>query len=223
MRLLLSTAVLLTLLLTRSVALADEAIVRIAPDQPAGRSITPREAPATRSAKSPSPLSGGSWWSAVGSLAIVLAVIVGLAGLLRMQLPAARGLLPRDVLYDLGRRPLDARSTVHLLRCGARILVVGSSPQGLHTLSEITDPIEVDYLTGLCKSQSNGAEKTTFQSSLRKFLGLPAAEIAQEHNADGENAADDEVATSDAASQRLKDRLRQTLTGGSRPAEAIHG
>jgi len=215
--------VLMALLASGPVAVADEPVVRITPDKPITRAITPRDLPATKGTKAPSPSVSGNWWSMVGSLAIVLAVIVGLAGLLRMQLPGARGLLPRDVLYDLGRRPLDARSAVHLLRCGARILVVGNSPQGLQTLSEITDPIEVDYLTGLCKSQTNGPSKATFQSSLRKFLGLQTADAAFETPSEDEPEEKDDSGSPDVASQRLKDRLRQTLSGGPRAAEVMNG
>jgi len=223
MRFFLLFVVLLTLLVTGPVAVADEPVMRIGSDKPAARTITPREAPPTKGAKAVSPTVGANWWSMVGSLAIVLAVIIGLAGLLRMQMPGARGMLPRDVLYDLGRRPLDARSAVHLLRCGARIIVIGSSPQGLHPLAEITDPIEVDYLTGLCKSQSNGPSKVTFQSFLRKFLGMPPAEGLIEPNPEDEPEEQDDSRAPDVASQRLKDRLRQTLSGGSRTAEALNG
>lgn len=46
------------------------------------------------------------------------------------------------------RQQIDGDFTVRLLQVGRRLLVVGSSSQGLATLAEITDPEEVALLRG---------------------------------------------------------------------------
>ena len=43
---------------------------------------------------------------------------------------------------------IDVDLTVRVLQVGSRLLIVGSSPQGLSTLSEFTDPREIEAMTG---------------------------------------------------------------------------
>ena len=50
-----------------------------------------------------------------------------------------------------GRAPLAGRQHVHLLRCGSKLLLVSVTPGGAETLTEVTDPAEVDRLAGLCR------------------------------------------------------------------------
>jgi flagellar biogenesis protein FliO len=149
----------------------------------------------------------GGWWSTVGSLALVTAAILVLGVLLKWQSPGLRGLLPQSVVQDLGRRPLDPRNVVHLVRCGSKILVLGVGPQGLTALSEITDPVEVDTLTGLCTSKQDAEGPPQFGSILKRMLnGAPEAAS---------------VEGPDPASQRLKSRLQSLAT--PRATEAAHG
>lgn len=56
--------------------------------------------------------------------------------------------LPKGSIEMLSRQQLDDELTVRVLRVGSRVLVVGSSPQGLSTLSEISDPGEFATITG---------------------------------------------------------------------------
>lgn len=104
---------------------------------------------ASRSKKSTS--TGGVWTTAIS-----LAVIVGclsLAGYwLKPYLGAPRG-LSIDALELLGRRVIEPKVAIHLVRCGRRILVLSLSPEGARTLSEITDPDEVQQLIDACHRQ----------------------------------------------------------------------
>ena len=91
----------------------------------------------------------------------------------------------------LGRKPLDYRNTIHLVRCGSRILILGSSQAGLASLSEISDPVEVDYLAGLCKPSEPGSVADTFNQLFRKFQAPETTEAAggeSEPEADGDPA-----------------------------------
>ena len=109
------------------------------------------DAPATAS-------SGPAFLSMFGSLAIVIGLFLGLVWLLRRGSPKAARLLSSDVVELLGRSPLAGRQQMHVIRFGNRLLLVAVSPDGAKTLAEITDPVEVDRLAGLCQqAQTNSA------------------------------------------------------------------
>lgn len=93
----------------------------------------------------------GSVWRTVGALMVVLALFLLGSKLWRKQIPMANFGLPTEAIEILGRKPIEARLSVYLIRCGERILVVGSSTDGMRTLAEVTDPVEVDYLAGICR------------------------------------------------------------------------
>lgn len=95
------------------------------------------------------------WTTTTASLLFVLTLIAGGAYLLRWQGRRFAGILPDEVVQILGRRYLDQRNSLQLIRCGSKILVLANSTQhGLRTLSEITDPVEVETITGQCLSPS---------------------------------------------------------------------
>jgi flagellar motor switch/type III secretory pathway protein FliN/flagellar biogenesis protein FliO len=101
-------------------------------------------------------------------LAIVAAIVIGTRWLKLRSPNTARG-LSSDVFDVLGRRAVDQRTSVIFARCGSRILVLSLSPHGLQTLSEITDPVEVDCLAGLCRtSQRDHSLAETFRALLHK-------------------------------------------------------
>lgn len=104
-----------------------------------------------------------------GSLAAVLGAFFMLAWLMKRGMPKNMGMLPPEVVEVLGRAPLAQRQFVHLVRCGNRLLLVSVSPAGAETLSEITDPIEVDRLTGICAQQRGDSVSTSFRQVLNQF------------------------------------------------------
>jgi flagellar biogenesis protein FliO len=102
-------------------------------------------------------------WSAFGALAVVVGLILVLARVFRRHAPIFSQSLPQEALEILGRRHVDPKQTILLVRIGARILVVGSSASGLNPLGQIDDPVEVDLLAGLCRRGSQaGAWSTSF-------------------------------------------------------------
>jgi flagellar biogenesis protein FliO len=101
-------------------------------------------------------------WTAVGALAVVIALILILARLFRRHAPLFGHALPSEALEVLGRRFLDQRQSIVLLRVGSRILVVGSSPAGLQGLGEVTDPVEVDLIAGMCRGGKAGLGTSFF-------------------------------------------------------------
>jgi flagellar biogenesis protein FliO len=106
-------------------------------------------------------------WSAAGALAVVVGLILVLARLFRRHAPMFQQSLPQEALEILGRRFVDQRQTILLVRIGARILVLGSSANGLNSLGQIDDPVEVDLLAGLCR---RGPQTGVLGASFFKLL-----------------------------------------------------
>lgn len=149
---------------------ADERPVVAPRRNPVPRSIEPAAAvePAPRRiSKSPSgkvdeasseprPRSTSSPWAVGGPLVLLLVVVLAGATLWKRHGPGVTPGLPRDAVDVLGRRPLDPRTTLWLVRLGSKILVLGVSPAGVENLTEVSDPVEVDLLAGMCKRPAAG-------------------------------------------------------------------
>ena len=83
--------------------------------------------------------------------------------------PRAGGLLPREVLEVLGRAPLAERKQMQLLRLGNKLVLIAVSPTGTDTLAEITDPVEVDRLTGCCYQGHPNSSTVAFHKVFQSF------------------------------------------------------
>ena len=99
----------------------------------------------------------------VGSLATVLGVFFLVAWGMRRAGPPSLTPLPGDVFEVLGRAPLVGRQQVHLLRCGKKLLLVSATADGVETLTEVADPLEVDRLSGLCRQAHPNSATATFR------------------------------------------------------------
>jgi flagellar biosynthesis protein FliP len=107
---------------------------------------------ATNRGKTISPSS--NLWTTFISLGLIVGAIVLVGrGLKRYGIQGAQG-LPIDALEVLGRRTIEPKVAVHLVRCGSRVLVLGVGSDGVRTLSEIDDPAEVERLTNACRNSS---------------------------------------------------------------------
>jgi flagellar biogenesis protein FliO len=119
-----------------------------------------------------SPLGGVSSLATVGgSLALVVGIFLLVAWMMKRAAPHAATPLPGEVFEVLGRAPLSGRQEVHLLRCGSKLLLVSVTPAGAETLTEITDPPEVDRLAGLCLQAKPGSATETFRRVLEQLTG----------------------------------------------------
>ena len=106
-----------------------------------------------------------------GSLATVLGLFLVVAWAMRRSAPRGSVLLPDEVVEMLGRAPLTCRQQVHLLRCGNKLLLVCVTPSGVETLTEVTDPEEVDRLAGLCRQAHPDSATNAFRQVLQQFSG----------------------------------------------------
>lgn len=105
----------------------------------------------------------------LSSLAVVLGLFFLLVWFLRRVLPRASSSLPREVLEPLGRVPLNARQHMQLVRVGSKLLLLFVSPQGAETLTEITDPQEVERLVAICEQNQPGSISATFRQVLEQL------------------------------------------------------
>ena len=125
-----------------------------------------------RTTRRPSKPPGGlqSVTTVGGSLAVVLGIFFLIVWLLRRASPGGLGILPAEAFEVLGRAPLANRQQVHLLRCGNKLLLVAvaGAGAGAKTLTEITDPAEVDRLAGLCRQARPGSPAATFRQVFRQ-------------------------------------------------------
>jgi flagellar biogenesis protein FliO len=91
------------------------------------------------------------FWPWVRTL-LALAAVVGLVLLARWLFRGAAGRGGRPAgrraspLQVVARTGLSGRHQLFLVRLGERLVLVGAGPQGLATLSEVTDPAERDRL-----------------------------------------------------------------------------
>jgi len=132
-----------------------------AQDPPASRSresVRPLPLPARSHTSQSNPEQRGKAVSSISPLvstAVSLGLIVGalfLVGrILKKQGFRGPSRLPDEALELLGRRTLEPRVSIHLVKCGGRILVLGVGPDGIRTLSEIDDPLQIEQLTSACR------------------------------------------------------------------------
>lgn len=105
----------------------------------------------------------------VASLAVVLGLFFAVAWAMRRGMPAGPALLPREAVEVLGRTPLAGRQHAHLVRCGNKVLLVYLSQGAAETLTEITDPVEVDRLVGLCRQSHPQSTTASFRQILQQI------------------------------------------------------
>jgi len=134
-------------------------------DRHAAPALTPRQTDSdARAERQPAGLPA---ISVVGSLALVLGVFFLGLWLFRRTAPAGFGVLPPEAFEQLGRARLNARHQVHLLRCGDKVLLVAVGAAGAATLTEISDPAEVERLAALCRRPRSGCAAAGLRQALR--------------------------------------------------------
>jgi flagellar biogenesis protein FliO len=99
------------------------------------------------------------------SLGIVLGLFLLVVLVTKRGASNGATLLPRDVVEVLGRAPFVGRQQVHLVRCANKLLLVCATPGAAQTLTEITDPAEVERLVELCQGPPRAA------GPLKQLLG----------------------------------------------------
>jgi len=100
------------------------------------------------------------------ALAFVLLLVFGCAWLLRKAGPKSLQPLPLEAVQLLGNAPLYGKQHLRLIRMGQRVLLLAVSESSTQTLTEVTDPEEVNQLLELCQSRDPQGHTKTFQALL---------------------------------------------------------
>ncbi|NQV25480.1 MAG: flagellar biosynthetic protein FliO [Rhodopirellula sp.] len=113
------------------------------------------------------PTGSSSAGSVLAVLVVVLLFVLGLAKVFLKRSPYSISGLPIDAVDVLGRRAVDPRNSVYMVKVGSRLILLGSSPNGLSSLAEITDPIEVASLANICAAaKQSGPDAVKWLSKL---------------------------------------------------------
>jgi flagellar biogenesis protein FliO len=105
----------------------------------------------------------------VGSLSVVVGLFLVTIWCLRRNMPKSTRLLPAEVVEVLGRAPLAGRQQMHLIRFGHKLVLAAISPAGVDTISEVTDPAEVDRLAGYCEQTRSASATAAFRGILDRL------------------------------------------------------
>lgn len=153
------------------------------------------------------PGSSASLWTTFGTLAAMIVGILIIARLAKRKTGLRSQTIPTEAMEILGRKTVDPQNGIYLVRCGSRILMLGASDNGLRTLCEINDPLEIDYLSGMCRTEENETGSVmSFQSLFRRQTGS---------NPEPKQSSGKDVSTKD---EDLKNRLMQMLSKRGGPS-----
>jgi flagellar biogenesis protein FliO len=109
-------------------------------------------------------------------LAIVVGAFLLFAWVLRRSGSGrvGRGILPTDAVSVLGRVSLTSKQIAQLLRVGNKLVLVAITPGGAETLTEVTDPAEVDRLMGMCQQTDRHSTTKAFEQVFQNLSREPA-------------------------------------------------
>lgn len=113
----------------------------------------------------------GSLYTMFTALAVVIGAFLIFAWALRRggRKAGHNSILPSDVVSMLGRVPIAARHFAVLLRVGNKLVLVSLTPTGPQTITEVTDPVEVDRLVGLCQQCNPHSTTKAFEQVFQQL------------------------------------------------------
>ncbi|HEY2841086.1 MAG TPA: flagellar biosynthetic protein FliO, partial [Pirellulales bacterium] len=117
---------------------------------------------------------GSSFVAVMASLAVVIGVLFLVMWMMRRVVPGGTRRLPTEVVDVLGHVPLGHRQQAQLIRFGKKLVLVNVTATGAETLTEVTDPDEVEHLTNLARQSSPANPAASFRQILQQFERKPA-------------------------------------------------
>lgn len=112
------------------------------------------------SSQEKSSAAGNDMWQLMGIVAlcaVAAALLMAAPVLVRRYLPGGARLFGGEVVRILGRAHLGPKHSVHVIRVGDRVLVLGVADGSVRTLSELTEPEEVTRLMASANGVSSEA------------------------------------------------------------------
>lgn len=105
----------------------------------------------------------------IGAGGVVIGLVISFVWLLRCCTPKSARPLPREVVEVLGRASLGGKQTTQLVRVGPKLVLLAATPDGLETLTEITDPSEVARILAACERGRGAGTEAEFDSLLQEM------------------------------------------------------
>ena len=143
------------------------------PDQDVGTSVSTLMLPGPRSRNASGHGETAGPAQALVTTAASLGVVLGLFLLLvwfqRRTAGRNGSMLPGEVVQTLGRVPLNGRQEMHLVKVGNKLLLLAVTATSAETLTEITDPTEIDRLSGICRHDQPGSISASFREILSQL------------------------------------------------------
>jgi flagellar biogenesis protein FliO len=114
----------------------------------------------------------------LGTAGAGLVLVVGLfllcVSLMRRGGPSPTTPLPHDAVAVLGRVPLTPKQFAHLIQVGNKLVLVSITGDRTDTITEITEPAEVERLLVMCLKGSKQSSSAEFQKLLAQMAKEPA-------------------------------------------------
>lgn len=152
---------------------------------PKPSAATGSEQPSRSAASDRSRASATSMVSIAGSVAVVVGLFLIVAWTARRGIGSVPPTLPRDALEVLGRKRFTGKQEMQLVRVGSKLVLIHMVPGHAEPICEITDPAEVDRLTGICYQLHPRSSTKNFRETFDKFATeRPAARPAARTSAD---------------------------------------
>jgi flagellar biogenesis protein FliO len=95
------------------------------------------------------------WKKMAASLAIVIGGYLAFIWLVRAFHGGNSQSLPKQVVEVIGQAPFNSKQTMQLVRLGNKLLLLLVGPEGTQAIGEVTDPVEVETLIGMCRPNRN--------------------------------------------------------------------
>lgn len=114
----------------------------------------------------------------LGTAGAGLVLVVGLfllcVSLMRRSGPSPTTPLPYDAVAVLGRVTLTPKQFAHLIQVGNKLVLVSITGDRTDTITEITEPTEVERLLTMCLKGTRQSSSADFQKMLAQMAKEPA-------------------------------------------------
>ncbi|PQO29903.1 FliO/MopB family protein [Blastopirellula marina] len=117
---------------------------------------------------------GNKTASIAASLFVVIGLFLIFAWVGKKNMKPGTGRLSKEIIQVLGKSQLSGKQQLELVRVGQKLLLLCVTPHSVETLTEITEPTEVERLLAIVRQDSPGSMSATFQEVLTQMGHKPA-------------------------------------------------
>ncbi|MEW4454312.1 flagellar biosynthetic protein FliO [Bremerella sp. JC817] len=116
---------------------------------------------------------GNQTASIAASLFVVVGLFLVFAWVGKKNMKPGSTRLSKEILQVLGKSQLSGKQQLELVRVGQKLLLLCVTSSSVETLTEITDPTEVERLLTIIRQDSPGSMTATFQEVLTQMGHKP--------------------------------------------------